>query len=203
MVARIRAWLEREDGMTLPELLTTMAILSVVVTGILSVFVGGLRATTDMNERFQAQQNARIALTGMRNEIRAACSATIGAVTGQATGSALTLVEPNTSTPSTGCNSGTSQVTWCADSATHLLPFTLYRLAGTVGTCAYNNGTSRVGSLRTNVVFTYPSCTPPGPVVRPQVVVSLPVDANLRSTAGTYTLSDTITERNAAAAAQC
>jgi hypothetical protein len=35
------------------------------------------------------------------------------------------------------------------------------------------------------------------------VVATLPVDANLRSTAGTYTLSDTITLRNATAAAQC
>jgi type II secretory pathway pseudopilin PulG len=200
MAARIRAWLTREDGMTISELLTVMAILSFVMTGIFTVFVGGLNATTDMNERFQAQQNARLGLTGMRNDIRSACSATIGNVTGQATGSLLALVEPNAST---GCNSGTTQVTWCADSATHALPFTLYRLTGAVGSCAYNNGTSRVGSLRTNVVFTLPACTPPGPVVHPQRVVTLPVDANLRNTAGTYTLSDTITLRNAGAAAQC
>ncbi|HET8752642.1 MAG TPA: prepilin-type N-terminal cleavage/methylation domain-containing protein, partial [Gaiellaceae bacterium] len=68
MAARIRAWLEREDGMTLPELLTTMAILSVVMAGILTMFVGGLNATTDMNERFQAQQNARLALSAMRTD---------------------------------------------------------------------------------------------------------------------------------------
>jgi Tfp pilus assembly protein PilW len=183
--------------MTIPELLTTMAILSFVMTGILVVFVGGLHATTNMDERFQAQQNARLALTGMRNDIRTACSASISSVTGQATGSLLTLTEPNAST---ACSSGTTQVTWCADSTNHLAPFTLYRQ--TSGSCAYNNGTSQAGSLRTNVIFTVPSCTA-GAIVRPGVVATLPVDANLANTAGTYTLSDTITLRNATAAAQC
>jgi prepilin-type N-terminal cleavage/methylation domain-containing protein len=188
MAAWIRAWLSREDGMTLPELLTAMAILSFVMTGVLAVFVGGLHATTNMDERFQAQQNARLALTGMRNNIRTACSATIGQVPGQATGSLVALTEPNATT---ACSSGTSQVTWCADSTSHVAPFTLYRQASS--SCAYNNGTSQAGSLRTNVVFTSPTCTTG---VRPQVTVTLPVDANLANTAGTYTLSDTITLRN-------
>jgi prepilin-type N-terminal cleavage/methylation domain-containing protein len=184
--------------MTLPELLTVMAILSVVMTGILTVFVGGLHATTDMNERFQAQQNARLALATMRTDIGSACSATVSSVAGQAAGSLVALVEPNTSTPSTGCSSGTSQVSWCADSASHALPFTLYRLTG-AGACAYNNGTSRVGLLRSNVVF---SCTTAA-AARPQVGVTLPVDANLKSTAGTYTLTDKITPRNTSVAASC
>jgi type II secretory pathway pseudopilin PulG len=184
--------------MTIPELLTVMVILSVVMTGIFTVFVGGLHATTDMNERFQAQQNARLALSTMRTDMGSACSATVGAVAGQATGSLVTLVEPNTSTPSTGCSSGTTQVTWCADSASHALPFTLYRLTG-AGSCAYNSGTSRVGLLRSNVVF---SCTTSA-TARPQVGVTLPVDANLKSTAGTYTLTDTITPRNTSVAAAC
>ena len=181
--------------MTIPELLTVMVILSVVMTGIMTVFVGGLHATTDMNERFQAQQNARLALSTMRTEIGSACSATVGAVAGQASGSLVTLVEPNTST---GCSSGTTQVTWCADSASHALPFALYRLTG-AGSCAYNSGTSRVGLLRSNVVF---SCATSA-TARPQVGVTLPVDANLRSTAGTYTLTDTITPRNTSVAAAC
>jgi len=181
--------------MTIPELLTAMAILSFVMTGIFVVFVGGLHATTDMNERFQAQQNARLALSSMRIEIGSACTATVSQVSGQAAGSLVTLVEPNTST---GCSSGTTQLSWCADSATHTLPFTLYRLAG-AGACAYNNGTSRVGSLRSNVVFT---CTTAA-AARPQIGVTLPVDANLRTTAGTYTLTDSITPRNTSVAASC
>jgi type II secretory pathway pseudopilin PulG len=199
MAARIRAWLSREDGMTIPELLTSMTILAIVISGILAVFVGGLHATTDMNERFQAQQNARLALSSMRTDIGSACSATVSSVTGQPSGSLVTLTEPNTSTPSTGCTSGTSQVTWCADSTNHALPFTLYRLTGVVGSCAYNNGTSRAGSLTSNVVF---GCTTAA-TARPQVGVTLVVDANLASTKGTYTLTDTITPRNTQVAAPC
>lgn len=199
MAARIRAWLAREDGMTIPELLTAMSILAFVVTGILVMFVGGLNATTGMNERFRAQQNARVALSSMRTDIGSACSATVSQVTGQAFGSLVTLVEPNTSTPSTGCASGTSQVSWCADSASHVAPFALYRLTGTAGTCAYNNGTSRAGSLTTNVVF---SCTPAANS-RPQVGVSLLVDANLANTIGKYTLTDSLTPRNTSIGAVC
>jgi prepilin-type N-terminal cleavage/methylation domain-containing protein len=195
MAARIRAWLTREDGMTIPELLTVMAILAFVMAGILSVFVGGLNATTDLNERFQAQQDARLALTSMRNDIGSACSATIGAVPGPPS-------RPNGSMVTLGCVNAvsTNTVTWCADSATGSPPFTLYRQTGS--TCAYNNGTSRSGSLTTNVVFAPPPCST-GVVVRPQVVVTLPVDANIATPSGKYTLSDSITLRNATAAAQC
>ena len=196
MAARIRAWLAREDGMTMPELLTVMAILGTVLAGILGVFVSGLHATTNMNEQFQAQQNARLALSSMRNDIGTACSATVGAVPGtpaRPTGSMVTL--------GVGCvnMASTSTVTWCADSATGTAPFTLYRQTG--ASCAYNNGTSRVRSLTTNVVFAPAPCTA-GNVVRRQLAVTLPVDANLANAKGKYTLSDTITLRNVSAA-QC
>ena len=54
MVARLRARLAQEEGMTLIELLTTMAILGFVMSGIVGVFVSGLHAEVDMNQRFQA-----------------------------------------------------------------------------------------------------------------------------------------------------
>jgi prepilin-type N-terminal cleavage/methylation domain-containing protein len=196
MAARIRAWLAQEDGMTLPELLTVMSILAVVMAGILGVFVSGLHATTNMDEQFQAQQSARLALTSMRNDIGSACTAAIGVVPGtptRPTGSMLTL----------GCINGdpTQTATWCADSATGSAPFKLYRQTGS--TCAYNTGTSRATSLTSNVVFTAPTCPGSGVVVRPQVVVTLPVDTNPINTNNRYTLTDTITLRNAQAAAQC
>jgi prepilin-type N-terminal cleavage/methylation domain-containing protein len=192
MAARIRAWLRREDGMTIPELLTAMAILSFVMTGILTVFVGGLNATTDMNERFQAQQAARLALTSMRNDIRGACTAAVGAVTGGSAGSLVALTEPGGA--NSDCSTAT-QVTWCADSTDHVsAPFTLYRNPG--AGCAFNNGVSRATSLKTSLnVFSCSSGA--GLNVRPQILVTLPVDANLASTARTYTLTDAITVRNA------
>jgi prepilin-type N-terminal cleavage/methylation domain-containing protein len=195
MAARIRAWLTREDGMTMSELLTAMAILSFVMTGVFTVFVGGLNATTDMNERFQAQQDARLALTSMRNDIRGACSAAVGTVTGQAAGSLVALTEPGGANGD--CTTAT-QVTWCVDSANHAAPFILQRQITGAGACS---GTSRARSLTSNLnVFTCSTSA----TARPQVLVALQVDANLASTAkGLYKLTDAITVRNAAVGGAC
>ena len=62
MGARIRARLAREEGQTFIEMLTVMAMLSFVMAAVATVFVAGLHAQTDMDQRFQAQQNARLAL---------------------------------------------------------------------------------------------------------------------------------------------
>jgi type II secretory pathway pseudopilin PulG len=174
--------------MTIPELLTAMSILAIVITGILVLFVGGLNATTGMNARFQEQQDARLALTSMRNDIRFACSATVGAVPG-------TPVRPTGSMVTLGCVNAVAAntVTWCADSANALQPFGLYRQVGT--SCTAGTGVKRASSLNTNLVFSNPICTAG---TRPQLSVSLPVNATIGTGAQTYKLSDTITERNAA-----
>jgi prepilin-type N-terminal cleavage/methylation domain-containing protein len=190
MTARIRARLAQEDGMTLIELMTTMAILGFVLTGIVAMFSSGLHAEVDMDQRFQAQQNARLALVGMRNDVRTACLAPqIGG-----SGASVTL--------SYGCSNGVASnwVTWCASSSTGSAPFGLYRQ--TSQSCAYNNGTKKADALTcaaaggscASPVFTYT----PVSGTRPQVQVNLPVDANLTpGNGGAYTLADTITLRNA------
>jgi prepilin-type N-terminal cleavage/methylation domain-containing protein len=189
MAARIRVRLAQEDGMTLIEMVTTLAILGIVLSGIVAVFSSGLHAEVDMDQRFQAQQNARLALVGMRNDIRTACLApTIGG-----SGASVTL--------SYGCSSGVASnwVTWCASSSNGVAPFGLYRQ--TSQSCAYNNGTKRVDALTcaaaggscAAAVFAYT----PVSGSHPQLQVTLPVDANLSTTNGTYTLTDTITLRNA------
>lgn len=168
--------------MTIPELLTSMTILAFVLTGIMAVFVGGLNATTDMNQRFQAQQDARLALTSLRNQVGSACSQSV-----PVGGASVTLAIPDATT---GC-SGSTQVTWCAASASGAAPFGLYRQTG--ATCAAATGVKRAGSLTTSAVFA--AVTASGQ--RPRLQVTIPVDANLRNTAGTYTLNDLITLRNA------
>ena len=45
------------------------------MASITGIFVSGTKAEIDMNERFQAQQETRIALTKMRREIHCASSA--------------------------------------------------------------------------------------------------------------------------------
>lgn len=188
MAARIRAWLAREDGMTIPELLTAMAILAFVITGILVLFVGGLNATTRMNSRFQAQQDARLALSSLRYDVGFACSATW--VSTNTTQISLVLPDPNTQS----CAGSTNQVTWCAASANTQPPYGLYRQTG--GTCSPSTGVKRAGSLQSNAVFPTYACTR-GSGVRAQLGVSMLVNANFATSSIPYKLTDTITLRNA------
>jgi prepilin-type N-terminal cleavage/methylation domain-containing protein len=60
--------LSHESGYSLVELLTAMAILSFVVGGITTLFVQGSNAEIDMNRRFVAQQEARVAMDKMRRD---------------------------------------------------------------------------------------------------------------------------------------
>src|SRR5262249_41906724 len=78
-----RRW-RREQGYTLVEMIAVLAILGFVLSALLTVFVSGTRAETDMNKRFQAEQQTRTALSTLRREIHCAYGATT-------TGSTLTL----------------------------------------------------------------------------------------------------------------
>jgi Tfp pilus assembly protein PilW len=194
MSVRIRARLAREEGQSMIELLTTMAMLSFVMTAVAALFTSGLHAQTDMDQRFQAQQNARLALTAMRSDTRHSCMApqvysTPASITPLASGVFGAKV-----VLASACSGGaaTSNVTWCADSATGAAPFGLYRQTGT--TCAYNNGVKRADQLTTSTVFALSTTSGQ----RPMLAVSFPVDANLSSNEGTYTLGDTVMARNAA-----
>ena len=48
-----------EGGYSLVEMLTVLSIMSVVLTGLVALFVQGSNAQLDTNRRFQAQQDAR------------------------------------------------------------------------------------------------------------------------------------------------
>ena len=81
--ARLRT--ARRAGFSLIELLVVMVILGVVLAGLTTAFVSGSKAETDLNRRFQAQQQARLALNRIRWDIHCASAAqaqTIGTYPG-------------------------------------------------------------------------------------------------------------------------
>ncbi|MET0937854.1 MAG: prepilin-type N-terminal cleavage/methylation domain-containing protein [Gaiellaceae bacterium] len=61
--------LRDRSGFTLVELLAVLAIFLVIVTALTTLFVSGSKAELDANHRFQAQQNARVALDQLRREL--------------------------------------------------------------------------------------------------------------------------------------
>jgi prepilin-type N-terminal cleavage/methylation domain-containing protein len=112
-----------ERGYSLVELVTVMAIMGVVLSGLTTIFVSGSKAELDMNKRFQAQTAGRLALDKIRRELHCASTAT-------STASSLTLTMP------TGCKTASNTtVTWCTSQVgTSTTRYALYRYQGS-GTC--------------------------------------------------------------------
>jgi prepilin-type N-terminal cleavage/methylation domain-containing protein len=110
--------LRSERGYTLVEMLTVLVIMGVVMGSLVTVFVSATNSEVDMNNRFQAQLNARLALDKMRREVHCASVAT---PTGSSSSVTFTL-------PS-GCKTGSGSITWCTRSVS-TGRYALYRVAG-------------------------------------------------------------------------
>jgi prepilin-type N-terminal cleavage/methylation domain-containing protein len=124
LIPRLRG----ERGYTLVELLVVLAIFTTVVTALVSLFTSGAKAELDMNRRFEAQQNARLALDRMRRELH--CANGVTATAGVAV-SSVTV-----SLPSQCPSSGGSSISVVYD--TSLVSTGRYRVRRTV------NGTTVV-----------------------------------------------------------
>ena len=138
------AQLAGEEGYSLIELVTVMAILGVVIGGIVALFAAGINADASSNRRFQSQQDARVALDKLRREVHAACTVS----TPNSYNTSLSSV--TFYFPSDSCASGTHSVTWCTSgSGTN---YSLYRV---VATSCTGITQSFADYLRSGSIFTY------------------------------------------------
>jgi prepilin-type N-terminal cleavage/methylation domain-containing protein len=119
MIGRLLRRLRRERGYSLIEMLIVLSIMGIVMGSLTTVFVSASNAELDMNNRFQAQLGARLALDKMRREVHCGSVATpVGS------SSSVTLTLPSY------CKTGSGSVTWCTRSvATNR--YALYRVVGT------------------------------------------------------------------------
>jgi type II secretory pathway pseudopilin PulG len=163
-----------ESGYTITELLTVLVIMGTVMAGITTIFVSGSKAEGDVNRRFQAQQDTRLALDRIRRDLH--CSSD----TNPYAQNAITL-------KSTSCG----DVSWCTASvAGPITRYALYRQTGT--TCSAATGTRVADYLTTGNVFTSFTHTT-GKLAA--LTVDFPV--SLKGTRiGRYELKDTIYLRN-------
>jgi prepilin-type N-terminal cleavage/methylation domain-containing protein len=173
----LRHLLDGQAGFTLPEMLTVLAILGTVLAALSSMFVAGLHGETDMNQRFQAQQSVRQAMTTLRRE--AHCASDV--VT---TASSVTF-SLGTYCPTAG---GASQVTWCVVS---LGPqrYGLFRKPG--GACDAT-GVKQADYLTSAAVFSSPIAV----TEQRQLHVALSADLDPSTPGRSYALDDTFTLRN-------
>jgi prepilin-type N-terminal cleavage/methylation domain-containing protein len=174
-----------EDGYSLVEMVTVMAIMGIVLAGLTQVFTSASKADIDMTNRFDAQQNTRLALDKLRRDVHCADDASPNSPnpwTSQQSTVTLTI---------TKCGGG--NVTWCTAAMTGVTSrWSLYRQANS-STCSSSSPAVRVATyLTTQTPFTGYS-HPTGALA--SVAVSLPVSVN-RTGTGTYRLQDTIFIRN-------
>ena len=179
--------MKAEHGYSLIELLVTMVTLSVVLSGLTTVFISGSSAEVSLDQRFQGQQNARLALDRLRVDIHCASAAqaqTINTYPG---------IKLNISNCST-----TSPVSYCVvQYSSSPLRYQLFRATGTGSTDCTSSDTTRVliaDYLTSSSVFTT-SAIPQYSLQR--VAIDLKVDANPKSTTlYSYELTDSIVARN-------
>jgi prepilin-type N-terminal cleavage/methylation domain-containing protein len=179
-VRRLRVLRRRAAGeraFTLIEMIIVLAILGTIVSALTAVFVSALHTEVDQNKRFEAQQNARLALVKLRREIHCAKTATV-----QPGGATVTVTSAfSAATENPYCRTGTSS--WC------VLPdgssFSLYRQAA--ATCDAT-GVRTAQYLVSNQVFEllYPAGS------RAKVHVDLRVDRDTADVTPPYRLFDDI-----------
>ena len=179
--------LRSERGYSLIEMLVVMAIMGIVMTSLTTVFVQASNSETDMNNRFQAQLTAKLALDKMRREVHCA---SVGTPTG--TSSSVTITLPSY------CKTGSGSITWCTRSvATNR--YALYRVVG--ATCT--GGTKWADYLAPSAgasvcsgalcIFNY---TAQSTTSLAKLAVDFPVNVKPSTTVDMYELKDDLVLRN-------
>jgi prepilin-type N-terminal cleavage/methylation domain-containing protein len=141
--------IREEGGYTLVELLTVMAILGVILGAIVTLFTAGINADADQNRRYQAQQDAKVALDKMRREGHSACTVSAPA-TYNTWMSSVTFYYPSDT-----CGSGTHSITWCTKATGST--WALYRAVAT--SCPASPTQAFASNLTSANIFAY---LPPG-----------------------------------------
>jgi prepilin-type N-terminal cleavage/methylation domain-containing protein len=166
----------RQDGYTVIELLVSMVILAGVLGAVSVLFVQASTAEVDLQNRFQAQQTARLALEKLRRETHCASAASVSSST------SVTL------TLASYCPTGTGSVTWCTVGSASR--FGLYRK---VGASCDATGVKWADYLTTGSVFAY---TPQSSTSLAKLHVDFPVNVRPAKSVVAYELVDDIALRN-------
>jgi prepilin-type N-terminal cleavage/methylation domain-containing protein len=162
-----------ERGYTLVEMLTVLVIFGTVMSALLVLLVQGTGAEVDMNNRFQAQQDARLALDKIRREAHCATAVTVSSA------SSVTLNLPSY------CPTGNGSVTWCTVS----LGTSRYGLYRKAGAACDSTGVRWADHLTSASVFSYAAQSTTSLA---KLSVDFPVNVKPSRTVDTYELKDDI-----------
>jgi prepilin-type N-terminal cleavage/methylation domain-containing protein len=203
-----------EDGFTLVELLVVMALLLIVIVGLTATFTSATNSEIGISKRQDAQQEARLALDRMREDIH--CANNLTSLSSNAEGGfTLALTETYNVCATVESQVGGSTVTleWCTiPDAAHPGTFQLWRdnttCDGTSGTMVARyvtapsagwptNATTTATSWDGNIWPTPRTCAASSGFL-PTVAVQMAVNPDGAEAAATpYELDDQIALRNA------
>lgn len=172
-----------ERGYTLVEMLVVMSILGTVIAGLTTVFVSGSRAELDLNRRFQAQQQARLALDKIRVDLHCASAAEVDSTYGY-----LKIQEDN-------CSS--THVTYCAEASPSMTGrYALYRTTDTTtNRCTSSDSLAHlIADYLTKNTGLWTFSAPDG--LLEMISIDFPVSVNPTATRDVYELKDTLVARN-------
>jgi prepilin-type N-terminal cleavage/methylation domain-containing protein len=185
-----------ERGYTLVEMLVTLVIMSVVMTALTTLLVNASNAEQDMNNRFQAQQQTRLALDTMRREVHCANVGTPNGVS-----SSVTITLPSWTNPdgtSGHCKTGSGSITWCTRSVA-ANRYALYRVVGATCSGGVKWADYLIPSATASAcsgalcIFNY---IPQSTSSLAKLHVDFPVNVKPSKSVETYELSDDIVLRN-------
>jgi type II secretory pathway pseudopilin PulG len=174
-------------------------IMGIVMSSLTTVFVSASNSETDMNNRYQAQLTARLALDKMRREVHCAKAAT-PAGAGATSSVTLTLSWPQSDGTTFNCKTGSGPVTWCTRNvATNR--YGLYRVVGSTCTggvkwgdfLVASAGASTCSSPTALCIFTY---TAQSTSSLAKLHVDIPVNVTPAKTFERYELVDDMVLRN-------
>ena len=198
-VATLRALgrpLVSQAGFTLVELVVTMAILLIVVSALTGALVSATHTEADLNNRYQTQSQARLAMSKVVKEVHCASTitdtsspaVTLSSWTSAKNAVALTL--PN------GCSTGSGTVYWCTNASG--AKWNLYRQTAWTGSCS--GGIKWAYGLTSAAPFSLPSgiANLPTTAHYPLLHVALAVNALKSGSSGAYQLTDDVAALNAA-----
>ena len=193
--------LRGQRGYSLIEMLVVLVIMGTVISALTAIIVNASNAELGMNNRFRAQQSARLALDKIRREVHCASSVTLGAAgspSGPLAAASITLKLPSGCRAAAGAPSCSGSatlrcVTWYASGGNSR--FGLYRKNGETT----SGGSKYIDYLTLPNLFNY--TTPvAGSRKLPKVNVDFPVNLKPPKTNNSYELKDDILLRNAARA---
>jgi prepilin-type N-terminal cleavage/methylation domain-containing protein len=182
--------LAAERGYSLSEMLVVLLILGIVLGALTQLFVSASTAQVDMTNRFEAQQDMRLALDKLRREIHCASSVTAAPPTSSI------IIALGSYCPSNGTGAA-AQITWCTKDKNGNAPpgagapFSLWRYTGT--TCS-GTGRKWADYLTIDQIFT--GYIAPGSGMLGKLSVNLPVDLSPNDAKQRYVLQDDIVLRN-------